>query len=343
MTATTVNPNAEPKVRMSDLFPQMHFWEKLRATAICALLLIPVLTVVWWFAGPRDPLGAVTIVYHDRPWLALPVVLIYAIVGSSLATLLMGGRLGDFGVFAVGVGLAGLSLRGGDLSTLLQYEAGTASARGAVHGTLAFDVLLWTLVMAAGYAACVITEACAGFDGPGRGKAETSAKSSKASPPGFLSRWLKVAAARNGTSPEWRIELRHGLTTLVVTVVIAIVTIRMAAGRLDGPVHAGQVCFAIGLGFWLGAIAASQFCRPAFSAWCCLAVPVVALVGHLGVWMGPELPAQLARYNDIVTMVPNGLARGLPVAYLAVGPAAAVLGTWTGQRVHRVREESAES
>jgi hypothetical protein len=343
MIATIVSPKSESKVRMSDLFPQMHFWEKLRATAICALLLVPAITVIWWAAGPKDPFSAVTFVYHDRPWLAFPVILAYAVVGSAVATLLMGGRLGGFGLFAAGVGLAGLSLCGGDLSVLLQYDAGAASRRAAVHGWLAIDVLLWTLVAAAGYAAGLITEIKAGFNGPNGQAPADGAKPRKNEGDGFLARYLQQAAARMGTSSEWSVELRHGLMTMVVTGVVALVVIRIAAGRYDGPVHAGQVCFAVGLGFWLGAMAANQICRPALSVWYCLPVPLVALIGHLGSWVSPDLPAELVRYTDIVTMVPNGLARGLPVDYLAIGPAAAILGIWTGHRVHRAREESAES
>jgi hypothetical protein len=340
MTAKATSPKAEPRVRMADLFPQMHLWEKLKATGICVLLLIPALTLCWWIVGPGDPLGAVTLVYHPRTWLALPVLLVFATGGSALAALLMGGRLCDFGVFAVGVALTGLSLKGGDLTVLLQYEADVAGARGTFYGRLAVDVVLWTLVFAAGFASSAITEV---WISPESDRLQAGPKGAKASKSGFLTKWLQRAAVRTGGSPDWGIELRQGILTLAVTTAVAMVVIPMTAGRPDGPVHAGQVCFAIGLGFWLGAMAANQFCRPALSLWYCLAVPVVALTGHLEIWASPGMPERLAAYSDIITIIPNGLAKGLPLEYLALGPAAAILGLWTSQRVHRTREEAAES
>jgi len=338
MTAKTAHPRPEPKVSMAELFPQMRFREKLRATGICVLLLIPAVAGLWWVIGPWDPLGAVTIVYHHRPWLALPVLVVFAAAGSALATVLMRGRLTDFGVFAVGVALAGFGLRGGDLTVLLQYEAGVVGARKGLHAWLSLDVLLWTVVFAAGFLGCAVAEA-----GLRVANERDVPRRAGARPPGLLSRWLERAAARTGTSPDWRTELRHGLLAWVVTVAVATVLIRMTSGRPEGLIRSGQVCFAIGLGFWLGALAANQFCRPALSLWYCLAVPVVALTGHLGAWADPDLPAHLARYADIVTIVPKGLARGLPIDYLTVGPAAAILGIWTSHRVHRAREEAAES
>jgi len=251
----------------------------------------------------------------------------------------MRGRLSDFGVFAVGVGLAGVGLRGGDLTELLQYEAASAGERGGVFGWLALDVVLWTIVPVVSLAAGAAAEAWADLAGPAGSRPDKPAKADR---DGLLIRWLGRAARRNGVDAEWTRELRHGLLMLVITAVVAMVVIRMVAGRPDGPVRPGQVCFAIGVGFWLGTLVAGQFCRPALAVWACLAVPVVALVGHLLAAARPELSGQLGRLSDIGIIAPNALVRGLPVHYLSVGPAAAILGIWTGHRVHRAREEAAE-
>ncbi len=325
---------------MGDLYPPMHFSEKLRATGICALVLVPAITLIWLLVGPKDPYSAVTIVYHHRPWLALPILILFAAVGSGVATVLMAGRLTDFGVFAIGVALAGLSFCGGNLSALLRYQAENANLRGAVHGHLALDVLLWTLVAAAGYLACALVEAR--LYPLSTDALSTKGKGGSPAASDVWGRWLSRHARLTGTPSDWATELRQGALAAVICLAVAIVVIRLAAGRPDGPVKAGQVCFAVGLGFWLGAIAANQFCRPALGVWCCLVVPLVALVGHCGVWLNPSLPEALRQYTDIVTMAPNGLARGLPIDYLSIGPAAAVLGVWTSRRIHRARSEAAE-
>ncbi len=340
MSASAAKPKSARSADVSELFPPMRFGEKVCLVAVCCVLLAPAITIGWWVVGPTDPFGAVTIVYHDNPLVALVALIVFAGVGSSLATLAMRGRLTHFGVFAVGVGLSGLGLRGGDLTALLQYEAGSPAARGAVFGSLAVDVLLWTLVPAVSFAACAVTEAWAGLTGPaGSNPVKDGAHQDR----GVLTRWLKSSADRTGAAAHWKTEFRHGPLALVVTGVVAMVVIRMAVGRSTGPVNPGQVCFAIGVGFWLGALAAGQFARPALSVWACLAVPVVALIGFVAAAANPELSGALGWANEIVIIAPNALAKGLPVNYLAVGPAAALLGVWTGQRLQRARAEAAES
>lgn len=340
MTASAAKSKAETSARMSDLFPAMHIGEKLQVAAICGVLLAIVVYPGWRLIGPTDPYAAVTIVYHQSPIALTVAVMCFAAIGSSLATLAMRGRLTNFGVFAVGVALTGLARHGGDLSTLLQYEAGTANARGGVFGWLVIDVLIWTIVPVVSLTACAVTESLAGLAGPAASKPDAKPPATR---PGLLARWLTQAASRTGTSPDWKSELRHGSIAFVVTTVVAMVAIRMVCGRSDSPVNASQVCFAIFVGFWLGALVSGQFARPALGLWVCLAVPVVAVTGHALAAANPDLSGLLLRYSEIAIIAPNALARGLPVDYLAVGPAAAILGNWTAQRFLRAREEAAES
>jgi len=339
VSATASKGRPTPEVAAGELFPPMRFGEKTRVFLICCVLLAVAITLGWRLLRPADPQGAVTVVGHPSPWVAVATLVVFAGVGSCAATLAMRGRLSDFGVFAVGVGLAGVGLRGADLTGLLQYEAASAGERGSVFGWLALDVLLWTIVPVVSFVAGAVAEAWADLAGPAGSRRDEPATPDRG---GLLIRWLGRAARRSGVEAEWRREIRHGLLTLVIATVVAMVAIRMVAGRPDGPVHPGQVCFAIGAGFWLGTLVASQFCRPALAVWACLAVPVVALAGHLLAAGRPELSGQLGRLSEIGIIAPNALVRGLPVHYLSVGPAAAILGIWTGHRVHRAREEAAE-
>jgi len=340
MSANAASAKSSPQLGPAELFPAMRFRDKTRLVGICCLALIPAVGLLWRLVGPSDPFGAVTLVYHPNPAIAMLVLIVYAAAGSALATVLMGGRLTDFGVFATGVGLTGLGLRGGDLTVVLQYEAGSAAARGSVFGTLAVDALLWIVVPAAALAAGAVTEAWLGFMGPAGPGLDTKPP---VEPKGVLNRWLVRMGQRTGTTNSWMTELRHGLLTTLVTAVVAMVIIRIVAGRHDGPVDPGQVCFAIGVGFWLGSLAACQFCRPALGIWACLSVPIVAVIGYVAAAMRPDLTGPLVRYSEVAIIAPNALVRGLPVIYLAIGPAAAILGIWTGQRIQRLREEAAES
>ncbi|MBN1346619.1 MAG: hypothetical protein JXQ73_28270 [Phycisphaerae bacterium] len=338
MTATAANTKKPDEVGPSELFPPMRFLEKARLVGICCLLLVPAVLLCWRIAGPTDPYQAVTIVYHDNPLVALLTVLVFAAAGSAAATLLMAGRLSDFGAFAVGVGLTGLALRGGDLTVMLQYKAGTAAGRAGVFSDLAVDVVLWTFVPIVSLAVCAMTEGWAGLSGPAEIKPPNKPTSAKR--PGPMKRWLERAALRTGAPDEWSAEVKHGLVTTVVTTVVAMVVIHVASGREVAPVNHVQVIFAIGVGFWLGAIAAGQFSRPALGVWVCLAVPIVALIGDVGGWLRPNLPAELAAYREIAIIPPNAWSKGLPIDYLSIGPAAAILGMWTSQRLRRAREEA---
>ncbi len=341
MSSAAAETKGKPDVTVLDRFPPMRLGEKVRVVGVCCVLLAVALTLVWKAARPFDPYGAVTIVYHPHPVLAMLGLVVFAAVGSVLATLAMQGRLTDFGVFAVGVGLAGIGLRGGDLTVLLQYEAGTADGRASVFGLLTADVLLWTILPAVSLTACAITEAMANLSGPAGERAGAAAKPDG---DGLLSRWLARAARRTGAAATWHTEVRHGLLTTAVTAVVAMVIIRLTSGHTDGPVHAGQVCFAIGVGFWLGALVAGQFSHPALGIWVCLAVPVVALIGHGFAGLRPDLSGPMGRlYNEVVIIAPNALAKGLPINYLTFGPAAAILGVWTAQRVQRARAEASEA
>lgn len=338
----------EPTRSAADLFPQMHFGEKLWLTIVCGIVLAGALLLVWPLVAPRDPYAAFTLVFRRSLPLTLITLIVFAAVGSTVATLLMRGRLMDVGLFAVGVGLTGIALKGGDLTVLLQYKADEPAARGAVFGLLAVDVLLMTLVWAAAYVAGTTTELLAGLNGPAvkldtnendQGTTSSAPQSTKL---GLLHRWLAHAARRTGQPADWSNEIRQGLGVLVITALVATVLIRIMSGRPVAPVVQVQVCFAIGVGFWVGSLVAMQFCQPALRIWPCLAVPVVALVGSLAGWVWPGLPDSLRIYREVVIIAPNALARGLPIEYLAVGPAAAVLGIWTSQRMQRAREEAAE-
>lgn len=339
MTAKTARAKSPPTPDLAELFPPMRFLEKAWLTIICALLLVPSATVLWWVAGPKDPYGAVTMVYHDVPVVALIAAMVFAAVASAVGTLLMRGRLTDFGPFAAGVALTGLALRGGDLTTLLQYETGSPEARGGVFASLAVDVLLWTVVAAVAFVVGAFVEDMADLTGPSGAGAQSRPHSERA---GLLRRWFERSAARTGTPTDWTSEIRQGPLATVVTAVVAIVLIRLAAGRPAAPVDHVQTGFAIALGFCLGGVVAGQFCRPALGIWFALAVPIVALVGHVGGWVSPDLGNALGSYQEIGIIAPSALARGLPVDYLSFGTAAAVLGTWTTQRVLRAREEVVE-
>ena len=88
----------------------------LTAFAVAASLF---LSVGWMAVAPSDPQGAVSLLTHENPALMVVEALALAAVTASLATLIAGTRLPDVGIFAVALGLALTSIRGGTATYLL--------------------------------------------------------------------------------------------------------------------------------------------------------------------------------------------------------------------------------
>ncbi len=105
--------------------------------------------------------------------------------------------------------------------------------------------------------------------------------------------------------------------------------------------------FEVGPGMgYLGAMLARYVTGINDARWYILAAPAVGLIGYLVGFLSADMswteggPYQFFVY--LATTPPHALARPLPVDYVAVGIAGALLGFWSGERVeHAVAQERA--
>ena len=300
------------------------FVEKARVFLACVVAVLLLRTVGWMVAEPTDPDMAVSFSASGRAVLASwPALAVLTAVAAVLGTTIAGRRLPEAGVFAAGVGLATLALRGGSMEVLLAYDT---TGRRALMMAMARDCLLWTALMAVTWIVNALvwrwlwTDQPAG-DGAASSPAPTEPRAKKPA--------AKPARSRGGWA-DW--------PALAITAVIGAVVIWMTIARTPVAVIArGQVIASIAAGLYLGAMAARYFTGIEDARWFVLAVPAVALVGYLLGYINGDMSwAQNSGYKFyalLATTPPHSLARPLPLEYLAVGVPAALAGFWSGQRV----------
>ena len=277
-------------------------------------------SVGWMTVQPYDPLGAVSLVTSQRAVLMLVEVLALSAVVSGLATALIGRKLPDAGVFAVALGLAVASLRGDTASYLLITVTGSdASARDLLAWKLAFEGFAWFAVMAA---AMVVG---------GWVTRWTTTEDTAASDTSWHDSALAEAAGlATGYGASDERDWIDGLKVTGVSLVTAAVLFRLlATGSPWRSIQHGQVFFALAVAFYVGGMVAYRYWRVRSALWGCLAPPLLCLFGYVlsAVGSPPKGP-----YGAVASVPPSSFFRALPIEYVCVGTAAALMSFWSARR-----------
>ena len=302
----------------------LSFIERTRAVVACGVAWLLLGTLGWQMAKPLDPQMAVTLTASGRAILAAgPALLILAVVAAAIGTAIIGKRLPEAGALSAAIGLAGMSLRGGSMQAMLAYYADqSVSARRGLMIAMLIDTLLWTAIMAAAW---VSTMTVRRWLWP-----ELVAESEVPTP----------KAAKN--PPPAPSAFARGWPALTVTVVVATIVIWLTVARTPvANIARGQVIASVGGGLFLGAMAARYFTGNNDSIWYALAVPVVAVIGYVLGHFSADMNWAHDAYKPyawLATTPPHQLARPLPIEYICVGLAGALIGFWTGQRMEHVVE-----
>ena len=120
----------------------------------------------------------------------------------------------------------------------------------------------------------------------------------------------------------------------------------LGPARLETVDH-GQVCFALIVAAFCGALAAHQFYSPRLTAWIPAAVVLLALVGYLWGAADPSAPmlpypdetGAWQRYNRLSGIPPNSLAHASPAEFVMAGLVGGLSGLWFSRRLHASRQE----
>lgn len=284
----------------------------------CALFL----TVGWLTIAPDDPLGAVSVLTRQGALMMVLQIAALAGVVSALATIIAGRRLTDVGIFAVALGLALVSLRGGTAEYLLMQGAEvSATSERSLAIRFAVETLGWFMVMVVAIVvASVVQRWCFGSvsddapsaDHPPSGETLTLAGCDI---PRLSASWLAVSTDRQTAPMDG---LKHTLT--VVAVGLAAMAV-LSFGLSTRSIRHGQTCFIVAAAVCIAVYVAHRAIPVRSVLWSILAVGVTALVGYAWAILQPAAPG-------LPPNVPScHFLRILPVQFISVGTAAA-LGTF---------------
>ena len=293
------------------------------------------LSVGWLAVAPADPQGAVSLWTHENPVLMVFEAFALAAVTASLATLIAGSKLPDVGVFAVALGLALASLRGGTATYLLiTFANGDRGAERMLAGQLAGEALIWSGVVFLSMVVCGLTTRH--FRAGGMSPLTVENQPINLNSPVQLDE-LSVTEC---PSVNRRLGLMFdsdkplamrlgGLKATIVTALVAMFAFNiLVSGRLPHAIKHGQVIFAVCSSFFLGVWASKQWfaCRTAF--WSLLAVPLVAVLGYS--W-AVSASASGGMYADLATVPMSDFLRALPITFIAAGTMGVLIARWTLQ------------
>lgn len=285
------------------------------------------LSVGWLAIAPDDPLGAVSMLTHSRPVLMLLEAAAVAAATAALATLLVGWRLPDAGIFATALGLALVMLQGGTAEYLFQYVLhGDRSGEPEMAGRLAVEGLVWfAVVLVAMIVSGVVLQWCLGSrrqaEGGKAANDTVQIEGMAISECPILNRVL-VPSESSDPAAIWR-GLRHtGLVAVVALLVFAL----LAAGSSPRTIQHGQTCFAAFAAFYLAQWAAKSVFPTRTAFWGLLGVVVVCVTAYICAMLRGSADAPYSRLASIPSSV---FFRALPIGYISVGTLGVLLAHWT--------------
>lgn len=301
--------------------PHVGLIDRTRVALACGVAILMMYGVGWNVAQPPDPLLGLTLTAAGRSsyfhiWM---MMLVLGAVTSAIATAVAGKRLPEAGLFATGVGMATMALRGGSMQSVLAYCASPETAsRRELMWLMGQDCLLWAAVMALAWAASTLTR-----------------------------KWLwpdsKVSASPARTKP---VSPQLGAATLASTLIVALMVIWLTIARTPvAEIARGQVVASVAAGLFLGAMAGRTVTGVDNVRWYLPAVVLVGLtaylIGYLESDMSWAASGSYRPYAALATTPPHDLVRPLPIEYMTVGVAAVLGGFWCGDKVEQTVEEGA--
>lgn len=297
----------------------LKFSERLRVVAGAVVAILLLVYVGRMVALPADSNLAVTFTHSGRLlFTTWPALLGLTVVAGIAGTVIAGRRLAEAGMFAAMAGLAGLALQGGSMQSLLGYAVSPdTESRRSFMMWMGVDCLLWTALMVATWTAMSL-----------------------------IGRWLSADAEADDPEMKSPAPSRSTWTTgwqaTVVTAIVAMFIIWLTIARTPVAMIArGQVVAVIFFALYLGAMAARYFTGVSRAHWYVAAVPIVALVGYLVGYLQADMSwakGPWAAYKLLATTPPHALVRPLPIEYISIGVAGAIVGLWSGTTVeHKVQ------
>jgi hypothetical protein len=305
----------------------LHFFEKVRVCTGCAIAAALFVTVGWTIARPVDPQMPLTFALSGGggPTVAMTIALLAA-VAAAVATVVASRTMHHAGVVAVAIGLAVMTTRGGTMLELLMYYGVGQTERRRLAMALLIDLALWAGAMACAWLSEQLVQRWIGSASPSPDDVVNT-----------TSHPDRGAKGKDASAPSGLL-LRHGFLGAGIAAVVAWIVISLTITRTPASVvQRGQVYFALALGCGLGAVAGTQLWPRGRAVWYALSVLVLAMIAYAWMYARPLLDVGEGYYAQLATTPPNPLVRALPVEFMSVGVAGALVGYWFGLRIYRNR------
>jgi len=326
---------------------------KIKVAIVLALGVLGYGILGWRFFEPTEPGGAISFVADGINWSSVGMGILLAVLLSGIGTLIGRSQGEHIGPLAVPAGLATLAIRSGGMERLLIEHV--EGARVTMFYGMMAEVLFWGFLVAVGFivawairvmsmASSKDSDDASGANpqksdktGSGKGKSHLPVRHSG----GFRKRH---------TSSLLLSGLMASGFCVVVTLLLLLILVQSdteplgAAGNIQvgGPASVKQIVLAVGLAFFLGALASHQLFEVRLGWFLLCPVLVSFLAYSLGVYKS-VLPV-----TDVPVapqFIPKSIlfATILPVQYVGVGVLAIVIGYWYSFEMryrHRARHIS---
>lgn len=298
---------AEPAPAADDA-PGSHLIVQLRVLGGLSAAAVIFWTIGWTVIQPFDPLGPISLLGMQRPVPTMGALALVGLVTGALTAAVAGRAASLMSPLGTAVGLAALNWRGAQSDKIGAYLARSGDA-GPVWPTyqLILELWLWIGIIAL---AIPVGRWCAGRLCP------RDPREPMETPPGGTTQTDQPTGMGVRMFPA-----------LVVGCLLAYVLMLVFSGSDVSGVFKQQIYFAVGTSFLISSMAGQLLFRPAVSWWPLVGAAVLGAVAYLS----GEPPVDGDTAYVAWRILPDVLARPLPIEYAALGAVGGLLGVRAGR------------
>jgi hypothetical protein len=309
----------------------MGLFDKFLLLAALAIAIALFLTIGWMAIAPDDPRGAVSLVSRGDSLVVILQAGLLAAVTAAIATVMVGSKLPDVGVFAAAMGLAFVSLQGETAAYLLiDIDSASGFAHRGLAAKLAAEAVIWFLLMLlAMLVSGLVSRWCGGALVRGSTRADGGQRTGGialdelaiSECPVISGRWIVPGRAAVDGSARW-----NGLRTLAIMTIAALLLYGiLVSGSSPQMIRHGQTCFAVFAAFFLGGWIARRTYPARTAYWGVLAVPLTLLLGYVWTIVAGSPPE---RFAHLTTVPASDFLRALPLTFISVGTLGVLAAHW---------------
>ncbi len=299
-----------------------HFpWSaRIRFTAGIIISLALFMSLGMEILKPWDPFGAISLLLVSNTLTLIIRLLGILIAVGILSTIIISARLPFFGVFAAAVGMAWpISQTAGMDYLMVRLQVGKEFENAqSLWAYLAFETILWAVVLLALIIVILLVE-----DWLNKTFVDNKFDNKNATENNSITQSSATVQTIKTIFSSGNIF--NGIISVISTAIFGVIFIGLFAASQAK----GQIIFAVFAGMFLASLISEQITPTSHPIWQTISVILVALIAYGYSWFHPR-PAGL---EAVLHIAPNNLARVLPIEYIFIGAAGAIMGVWYSYRL----------